>query len=188
MNDELRLSFFSRLVMAIGCLFRILFNPAFARRIAAVYRPRPELKPEPKAMPAPEPVAPPPVQAHASGLFLLSMLQREGRLIDFLQENIAAYSDAEVGAAARVVHEGCRKVVRQYISLEPVLSDAEGAVVSIPAGFDAQRIRLTGNVAGQPPFHGALRHHGWAASAVKLPEVPKAIDPTIIAPAEVELS
>ncbi len=128
-----------------------------------------------------------PEQQHASGLFLLSMLQREGRLVDFLQEDVAGYSDEQIGAAARVVHDGCRKLMQQYLTLEPVLNDAEGASVQVPAGFDAQRIRLTGNVAGAPPFTGALKHHGWAITQVTLPTPPAAMDPKILAPAEVEL-
>ncbi|MBI3185078.1 MAG: DUF2760 domain-containing protein [Myxococcales bacterium] len=184
MNETAALSFFARLAMAFVCLMRILFDARFALAIAPAYRARraPELPPAAKPQ---EEV--PPEKAHASGLFLLSMLQREGRLIDFLQEEIAGYSDAEVGAAARVVHEGCRKVVGQYLAIEPVLPEAEGASVTVAAGFDAQRIRLTGNVAGQPPFKGSLKHHGWAAREVKLPPPPAAIDPKILAPAEVEL-
>ena len=116
------------------------------------------------------------------------MLQREGRLIDFLQENVAAYSDAEVGAAARTVHEGCRKVIAQYLALEPVLKEAEGERVAVPAGFDAQRIRLTGNVAGQPPYAGGLKHHGWVTTAVRFPELSPSLDARVLAPAEVELS
>jgi hypothetical protein len=144
---------------------------------------RPEPAPEPKPLPA----EPKPEATHAPGLFLLSMLQREGRFVDFLQEDVAGYSDEQVGAAARVVHEGCRKVVRQYLNIEPVLAQEEGATVDVPAGFDANRIRLTGNVAGAPPFKGALKHHGWAAKDVKLPAPPAALDPKILAPAEVEL-
>jgi hypothetical protein len=140
---------------------------------------------------APEkPALPPalaPEQQHASGLFLLSMLQREGRFVDFVLEDVAGYSDEQVGAAARVVHDGCRKVVKQYLSIEPVLAQEEGATVDVPAGFDANRIRLTGNVTGSPPFKGALKHHGWAARDVKLPAPPAAMDPKILAPAEVEL-
>jgi len=128
-----------------------------------------------------------PEQEHASALMVLSILQREGRLIDFLQENVASFSDAEVGSAARIVHEGCRKVLSQYISVEPVLKDAEGARVQVPVGFDAQRIRLTGNIAGQPPYAGALKHHGWAATSVRLPSLSAALDARVIAPAEVEL-
>jgi hypothetical protein len=124
----------------------------------------------------------------AAALALLGMLQREGRLVDFLQEEVAPFSDAEVGAAARVVHEGCRKVVRQYLVLEPVLREAEGARVSVPKGFDAQRIRLTGNVAGEGPYAGSLKHAGWVAKEVRFPTVAESIDPKVLAPAEVELA
>lgn len=163
--------------MAFVYFFRILFDGAFA---ASVQLPPGQAA---QALPAP----PAPERAHASGLFVLGLLQREGRLVDFLQEDVAGFSDAEVGAAARVVHEGCRKVLRQYVSLEPVLPQSEGAPVEVPVGFDAQRIRLTGNVAGAPPFKGSLKHHGWTASSVSLPAPPEALDPRILAPAEVEL-
>jgi hypothetical protein len=167
-------SFFARL----GLAFRVLGNAPLAARVAALEKP--------VAPPAPAP-APAPEQVHASGLAVLGLLQREGRLIDFLQEDVAAFSDAEIGAAARVVHAGSRKVLAQYLTLEPVLKEAEGTSVTVPAGFNAARIRLTGNVAGQPPFRGALKHHGWVATAVKLPAPASALDPRVIAPAEVEL-
>jgi hypothetical protein len=158
--------------MALVCFFRIVFRPSFAAAVLPAYRGRPAALPE---------------QIHASGLFLLSMLQREGRLIDFLQEDVASHPDADVGAAARVIHAGCRKVVREYLSLQPVLPDQEGAQVTVAGGFDANRIRLTGNVAGQPPFRGSLRHHGWVAQEVRLPSPPAALDLKVIAPAEVEI-
>jgi hypothetical protein len=163
-------SFFARLALA----FRVLGNATLASKVAGL-----EALPEKPAEPAPE-------QVHASGLSLLALLQREGRFVDFLQEDVAGYGDADVGAAARVVHSGCRKVLQQYLTLEPVLKEAEGAAITVPAGFNAERIRLTGNVAGQPPYKGSLKHHGWVATAVKLPPVP-ALDPRIVAPAEVEL-
>jgi hypothetical protein len=188
MSDQVFVPFFARLAMAFVCFFRLLFKPQFAAEILPAYRGTPSAPELPEPVVPATPPPPQPEKTHASGLFLLSMLQREGRLIDFLQEEIGSYTDGEVGAAARVVHEGCRKVVRQYLPLEPVLKDSEGASVSVPQGFDAQRIRLTGNVAGHPPFKGSLKHHGWAASEIRLPEVPTAIDPKIIAPAEVELS
>ena len=168
--------FFTRLWLALACLFRVLFRPSFAAQVLPVYRQVPGL---------PEGLLP--EGQHASGLFVLGMLQREGRLIDFLEEDVAPYSDAEVGAAARVVHEGCRRVLHEYLALEPVLSEPEGAQVTVGAGFDARRIRLAGNVAGHPPFSGALRHHGWVAREVRLPPVPQALDPKVLAPAEVEL-
>ena len=191
--------FFPRLWMALVCFFRIVFRPSFAAAVLPLYRERqalPRAVPGPDGAdgrsPAPAPVPAPalalaPEKIHASGLFLLSMLQREGRFIDFLQEDVAGHPDADVGAAARVVHAGCRRVVREYLSLQPVLSEPEGAPVTISGGFDASRIRLTGNVAGQPPFHGSLRHHGWVAQEVRLPSPPVAMDLKVIAPAEVEL-
>jgi hypothetical protein len=128
----------------------------------------------------------PPERVHASGLAVLSLLQREGRLIDFLKEDMAAFSDAEIGAAARVVHAGCRRLFSDYLTLGPALKDAEGATIKVSAGFDAQRIRLTGNIVGEPPFQGTLKHHGWVATAVRLPAISE-LDPRVLAPAEVEL-
>ena len=130
---------------------------------------------------------PPPEKTHASGLMLLAAFQREGRLIDFLQQDVAAFSDEEVGGAARVVHSGCRKALERLIAIAPVLKDAEDSHVIVPAGFDSSRIRLTGNVAGQPPYKGSLKHHGWVATQVKFPTLSDAIDYCVVAPAEVEL-
>ena len=195
------MSFFPRFWMAIVCFFRILFRPKFAQQIEAIVRAwRSEPSGEqPSTSPgrgtskgrstAPElsSAATRSERAHASGLFVLGLLQREGRLLDFLQEEVAPFTDAEVGAAARVVHQGCRNILMQHLTLKPILSDSEGANVTVPDGFDAQRIRLTGNIAGKPPFKGSLKHHGWVASEVRLPSPPDALDPRILAPAEVEL-
>jgi hypothetical protein len=193
------LSFFSRFGMAFISFWQILLKPAFARALLPTYEARRQLaagrpvsatspaedKPEdkPKA-PAAESVAPSP----AAALWLLSALQREGRLIDFLQQELTGFSDADVGAAARVIHTGCRKVLHEYFPMEPVLSEPEGAQVTVPTGFDAGRIRLTGNVAGRPPFAGALKHHGWVAQQIHFPALSATLDPRVLAPAEVELS
>jgi hypothetical protein len=173
-------SFWARLRTALSCFNRALASPDFCRQAAALLRPsQPQARPKAAELP--------PERVHASGLAVLSMLQREGRLIDFLKEDMAAFSDAEIGAAARVVHAGCRKVFSQYFTIEPALPEAEGAAIQVPAGFDAQRIRLTGHVAGQPPFRGTLKHHGWVATAVRLPAVSETLDPRVLAAAEVEL-
>lgn len=170
----------------VGMAFRLLFNGEFARQVASGLKAL-EVK-EVKPVPAPKPVAPPPEKAHASGLVLLAALQREGRFVDFLQQDVAGFSDEEVGAAARVVHGGCGKVLKQYFDFEPALADAEGATVNVPSGFNAQRIRLTGNVTGQPPFKGILKHHGWVARGIRMPEVAESLDARVVAPAEVELA
>lgn len=135
----------------------------------------------------PKQPAPPPEKVHASGLFVLSVLQQEGRLIDFLRQDVASFGDEEVGAAARVVHSGCRKALDRLASLSPVLKDEEGSTVTVAAGFDPNRIRLTGHVTGQPPFKGTLKHHGWAAGELKFPMLAPQMDYRVLAPAEVEL-
>ena len=129
----------------------------------------------------------PPERVHASGLMLLAAFQREGRLVDFLQQETAGFSDEEIGAAARVVHGGCHKALQQFFEIAPAVKGAEGAPMSVPAGFDSERIRLTGNVSGQPPFKGVLKHHGWLATQVRMPSISQTLDPRVIAPAEVEL-
>jgi len=181
------LSFFRRLWMAFACFFLIAFRRSFAQAVLPAYEARKAL-PAGKAAGKPaELPGPAPEEQHRSGLFVLSLLQREGRLLDFLQEEVAPFPDAEVGAAARVVHEGCRKVLHEYLTLEPVMKEAEGAAVQVLAGFDARRIRLTGNVTGAAPYTGTVKHPGWVASSVRLPAVPEALDPRVLAPAEVEL-
>src|SRR5262245_11488947 len=131
--------------------------------------------------------AAPPERVHASGLTLLAALQREGRLIDFLQQDVTGYTDEEVGAAARVVHGGCRKALFQFFEIAPATNGAEGSPMTVPTGFDAQRIRLTGNVSGRAPFNGTLKHHGWIVTSVHMPSISDSLDPRVIAPAEVEL-
>lgn len=127
------------------------------------------------------------VPAATAALQLLGLLQREARFVDFVQEDVAGYQDAEIGAAARVVHEGCRKALREHVTLEPVRPEAEGSRVTLPPGFDASAVRVSGNVVGQPPFTGTLAHRGWRATAVRLPQLTDTQAAAIIAQAEVEL-
>jgi len=129
----------------------------------------------------------PPERIHASGLLLLSAFQREGRLVDFLQQDASGFSDEEIGAAARVVHDGCRAALRQFFELAPATDIAEGATMTVPVGFDSDRVLLTGNVSGNPPFKGAVRHHGWVVTDVRMPSISETLDPRVLAPAEVEL-
>ena len=127
------------------------------------------------------------VATDSAALQLLGLMQREARFVDFIQEDVAPYTDAEIGAAARVVHEGCRKVLREHFTLSPVCSEAEGSRITLQAGFDAAAVRLTGNVVGQPPFTGTLSHRGWLVTEVKLPQLTDIQAAKVIAQAEVEL-
>jgi hypothetical protein len=148
-----------------------------------------EAKPTPaqpesrKAAPPP----PPPKPTTEAAVQLLALFQREGRLVDFLREDIQPYDDSQIGAAVREIHKACRQVLTEHLTLEPVLNGQEGDEVTVPKGFDPSAVRLTGNVSGEPPFRGSLRHAGWRASQVKLPAQPAGQDPKIVAPAEVEI-
>jgi hypothetical protein len=180
-------SFWSRISLACGAFFKTLGDAQFAARVRDDGI-GPVAAPMPAPAPAPAPAAAP-LRAPTpdAALQLLSLLQREARLVDFANENIAAYADADIGAAARVVHEGCARVLREHFTIEPVRTEAEGSRVTLEEGFDATAIRLTGNVVGKPPFKGALSHRGWRATGVRLPQLAEGHDATIVAPAEVEL-
>jgi hypothetical protein len=185
-------SFWSRLSLAFGAFFKTVGDAEFAARlrddqIGPIAAPAPAPAP---AAPAPTPAptaAPLRVATPDAALQLLSLLQREARLIDFANENITVYSDADIGAAARVVHEGCARVLREHFTIEAVRGELEGARVTLPEGFDAASVRLTGNVVGKAPFTGTLSHRGWRAAKVNLPQLADKHDASIIAPAEVEL-
>jgi hypothetical protein len=132
----------------------------------------------------------PNVAAHQKegALAMLALLQREGRLVDFISEEISGAEDADIGAAVRAVHRGCKKVFDQVLTLEPVMPGEEESKVSVPKGFDPAEIRLIGEAKGEAPYKGTLRHHGWRAVETKLPSLAEGVDRSVIAPAEVELS
>ena len=189
-------------VLAFIAFFRVLFG-----------RPLPESL-APKQLPAPEPevkervepsggervierivekvvVEKPKTSTAAAqrdgALALLALLQREGRFVDFVRDSVEGASDADIGAAAREVHRGCRKVLDQHLTIEPVMPGEEEAKVSVPKGFDPAEIRLIGEAKGEPPYRGTLRHHGWRVVDAKLPSLAEGVDRAVIAPAEVEL-
>jgi hypothetical protein len=202
-----------RLVLAFSSFFRLLFGANLHPRCAQ-YLPEDALRkalPEPKEKKAEsspkketkEPdakaekakekeVAKKKAQSTAEqqrdgALALLGLLQREGRLVDFLGESLDDYEDSDIGAAVRDIHRGCAKVMKEHVDLEPVMPGDEDDEVTVPKGFDPGETRLIGDVKGEPPFKGVLRHHGWRATSLKLPTLAEGIDRHVIAPAEVEL-
>jgi len=186
----------NRFLLAFLCFFRILFGkklPSDVKRFLPPEEEKKSLPPPEKPVEKEKEKEKPKVvavgQHHRDGaLALLALLQREGRLVDFLREALDGFSDADIGAAARDVHRGCRKVLEQHLALEPVMPGAEEEKVSVPKGFDPAEVRLIGEVKGEPPFRGTLRHHGWRVVDAKLPTLAEGIDRAVIAPAEVELS
>lgn len=156
----------NRLWLALQAFWRTLTDLDFAARVEPLFRPA----------------------ATGPDLRVLAVLQRDGRLIDFLEEDIDAYTDAQVGAAVRDIHRGCRKALHEYVKIEPVMNAAEEEQVTVAADFDPAAVRLIGNVNGSPPFRGVLKHHGWRARAVQLPALPASKDDSsVLSPAEVEI-
>ena len=205
MSTPIHPSFLSRMAIAIGSFFAILANARLAGDIhrlrtgepLAADMPPSEVRVEVPVEKIIETRVEVPVEkiverrvevaTDTAALQLLGLLQREARFVDFIQEDVAPYSDAEIGAAARVVHGGCRKLLAEHFTLAPVRAEAEGSRVTLAAGFDAAAVRLTGNVVGQAPFTGTLSHRGWQVTQVRLPQLTDARAAAVIAQAEVEL-
>jgi len=166
-----------RLKFAFSIFWRIVNDKAFSRRLRkTLARNMEAIEDNRRAL-----------ERDVGAVRLLSALQREGRLIDFLKEDVSGYADDQIGAAARDIHGNCRKALAKLIEVEKVMDKPEGSSITIPEDFDPSSVRLVGEVGGKPPFKGALRHHGWRAATVKLPAAPEGSDPNILAPAEVEV-
>jgi Domain of unknown function (DUF2760) len=182
------LPFPARLWLSLVCAFRVLFDGRFAARVAELTRAGAERESlPPSASPSPSLQRPSPGASPADGaLQLLALLQREGRFVDFVQQEVATFSDADVGAAARVVHEGCRKALHAHARVVNVRHEAEGAPLTLERA--SAEVKLVGNVAGSAPFRGILRHRGWRVEQLELPTLIGAYDARLVAPAELELS
>jgi hypothetical protein len=138
--------------LAFKTFFRILIDRGFADSVRRLEEPGERA-----------------VTLRRSALTLLATLQREGRLVDFLQEDLDSYTDEDVGAAVRDIHRDCRTVVDRLFGVEPLRPEEEESTVDIATGFDPGEVRLTGNVTGEPPYQGVLRHAGWRATRCELP-------------------
>ncbi len=120
-------------------------------------------------------------------LHTLSVLQREGRLLDFFDEDLSRYEDGQIGAAVRSIQEDCKRAIKKYIDPKPVVQGEEGDAITIEAGFDIDAINLVGNVSGQPPFNGVIKHPGWKAGKKDVPKLSDIQDSGIMTPAEIEI-
>jgi hypothetical protein len=176
-----------RIILAFRVFFLVLFKKAIAERVDGLLG----KTPGPAAVAPPQPKQPaapkPPLRSEA--ITLLATLQREARFVDFVQESLAGYSDAQIGAVARDVHRDSAAVIERLFAVKPAVAQDEGSPLEVPAGFDAGRFRLTGNVAGEPPLKGKLVHPGWEATKCELPTWSGNKDSArVIAPAEVEMT
>lgn len=178
--------FATRLLLAFAAFFRLLFDGAYASEVKKLGATASQPVEAPKPVPAPAAEVKP-KRDLGPALQLLELLQREGRLIDFLKQDIVSFSDSDVGAAARIVHEGCKRAVERSIAIEAIRTEPEGGQLTLHAGFDAKSHRLVGNVSGPGPFTGSLKHRGWRATKVTLDEPLEGARLDILAPAEIEL-
>jgi Domain of unknown function (DUF2760) len=173
----------NRIVLAFKCFFGLLFHGELSETTIA------ELGLSRRTAAPAKPAAAAPVVAvnTADGaLQILGILQRDSRLIDFLMEDIAAYSDEQVGAAVRELHDQCRDSIGRYLSLQPVIDGVEGTFAKVPSA-DPNVVKFIGNVPAGKPSGGTLRHKGWRVSKVELPSIAARQDVSVIAPAEIEI-
>lgn len=172
----------SRIILAFRAFFSLLFGGSFSPDLLD------ELKLAPRDVKPATPAAPPPpaIKTSDGALQFLAILQRDSRLVDFLMEDIAPYSDDQIGAAVRELHDQCRDSVARYVTLTPVIDGVEGTFAKAPSS-DPNLVKFVGNVPAKPPAGGTLRHKGWRAATVNLPALPARQDAAIIAPAEIEI-
>ena len=176
-----------RIGLAFKCFFRILGGKPLPQELLSSPDTALPALPEAAPEPAVKPQSVPEEQVARPALEILGLLQKEARLLDFLQEDIEAYDDGQVGAAVRAIHRDCQRVLQEHIPLAPVVEANEDSAYEVSAGFDPAEVQLVGNITGNPPFSGVLRHHGWRATSVSIPHQVGG-DPMIIAPAEVEVN
>jgi hypothetical protein len=182
----------SRIGLAFSSFFSILFNDMLPEEAAKAYGyVKADLIPTAKPIPTPtaKPAQPkrPEVKISDGALQMLGILQRDSRLVDLLMEDIAGAEDDQIGAAFRNVQEQCRQSLEKYIHLAPVIDGVEGSYTKIQSSDPAQ-VKLLGNVPANGKAQGGiLRHKGWRAERVELPELTSGQKPEVIAPAEIEI-
>ena len=179
----------NRISAAFKCFFSILFSGELPADVARSfgYSKMPVAKSATSSAPAaPTPAAPKPQAGPNDGAVqILAILQRDARMVDFLMEDISAYSDDQVGAAARDVHDQAREALQRYLKLAPVVDGVEGVYVKTDSVAKGA-FKLVGNVPpnGKAPG-GLLRHKGWKADKVDLPAAAPAGG--LLVPAEIEV-
>lgn len=176
------MSVWTRIKLAFAAFFTLLFKGRLPTALQPVDRPEAP----------PQPIAPAPADTAERAIQMLALLQREGRFVDFVREDLTAYSDAQIGTAVRDIHAGCRRALDRYVTLQPVIAGREGDAVTVGQDqpFDPASFHLVGNVTGQPPFRGTLLHSGWRVAHAQLPPLPSqgTSGRAIVAPAQIEVA
>jgi Domain of unknown function (DUF2760) len=173
----------TRLKLAVAAFFTILFKHRLPTALQSTTTTAPP--PAPAAVPSPAPLV---TDDADRAVQMLALLQRDGRLVDFLMEDLGTYADAQIGGAVRDVHAGCRRALERYVTLEPIVAGREGETTTAADPIDPAAIRLMGNVTGRPPFRGTLLHRGWRASRLDLPPLGAPPSRRVVAQAEIEIA
>lgn len=182
------LPFSTRLSFAFRCFFSLLLHGMIPEDVWRALRLEVATAATKKDVAAPKIAEKPAAESLDRAVQMLGLLQRDGRLVDFLEEDVSPYPDGQLGAAVRSIHTSCHEVLQRYFKLEPIIASEEDQPVTVQAGFDPAAIKLVGNVSGEPPMRGLLRHRGWRVTEVTLPSLPQGSGRSILAPAEVEIS
>jgi hypothetical protein len=180
----------SRILVAFRAFFAALFSVVKAQQLKAaldgevlpkMHGDEKQLREDTRTESAPP--------ARSEAITLLAALQREARLVDLVKQPLTDFSDEQIGAAARNVLADCEAVLDRFFAIQALTSHEEGSPCDVPPKYDPGAYRLSGRVEGSGPFHGRLVHHGWKATAIKLPAWTGSKDSAlVIAPVEVELS
>jgi hypothetical protein len=171
----------ARIGYAFRCFFVLLFKGRLPYDVLDRFRP----EAAPAVAPAPSRAVDTPADRAVQ---LLGILQRDGRLVDFLQESLDGYADAQIGAAVRDVHANCRNALARYLSLEPLLAENEGDRVRIQADTDPARVKVVGVISSTPSLQGVVRHRGWRVTEATLPPLGPEGARDVVAPGEIEVA
>jgi hypothetical protein len=176
----------NRILLAFQSFFNILFGGQLSESVLASLGLTKRAPGPPSVSKAAAPAPAPATRTSEGALQILAILQRDARLLDFLMEDLTSYSDDQVGAAVRELHDQCRDAVARYVTLQPVIDGVEGTFAQAPSK-DPNVVKFVGNVPAKPPSGGTLRHKGWRAAKVDLPSLAAGQDTAILAPAEIEI-
>ncbi|HUI81936.1 MAG TPA: DUF2760 domain-containing protein [Bryobacteraceae bacterium] len=176
----------NRILLAFRSFFNILFQGQLSESVQSGLGLSKRVPAAVSDLKTSTPPRAPTVKTSDGALQILAILQRDARLLDFLMEDLTAYSDDQVGAAVREMHDQCRDSLARYVKLQPVIDGVEGTFTQA-LSKDPNVVKFVGNVPATPPAGGTLRHKGWHAATIDLPPLAAGQDASILAPAELEV-
>jgi hypothetical protein len=177
-----------RVALAFRAFFAALFRKDAAERIEKALQTGPTTPVVPIPVSAPrseaKPALAPKTPTRSEALTLLTVLQRDSRLLDLVCESLDGYSDEQIGGAARNVLTDAGKALQRMFGLQSLASQGEGERIDVPENASPMRYRITGHASARS---GRVAHPGWIATKVDLPQwTGQRDDAMVLAPVEVE--